>query len=572
VSDFRSQQRGLEHRRSRQSRLGADPDTPPWRHLGTSRQKYGRLRAALRRLAREFHDDAMSSRSLTLAADLLHAATEPWLLELIWDWSRDPGRHHERTPGNSGLTLADLERWDSRWDWCRMLGDYVVPMAPYMQDTSAAPVRCLPVKPDALPVRQGDCYGLWEEKLKSPFMAMYRRVYLTKPGSRKRRPIDVAESWDWLIEKAIQIVVRDLLTVGLPPSALAYRDGVGTEHGLAKAVATAKARDLHHWLSLDLADAYGTVVHPRLEGVLDTLIPNAAVVRLIMQTLSPARRADGKTSGTPRGLPQGSPLSPFVFNCFAARFIDQPWRKRFPQWPMFRYGDDLVVLTGSKREAREAHYHLRAMIIAAGCAVQTTKTRLVDMDRQSLVWLGYEIRRCGGRYEAAIPEKTWEELGQTIRECRPEERGELFTQTIPAFFDFNAPAWESRHLEAAVSRLEDLLAEAGHADRLTEEARRQKQNWKDIAGKASKRWTGRLADVHRTEAKAVVQMALLQPTEDRPEVACTDHRDTGLSSSRTAAATPHPVPLVGDAGDDGLRPLRGIDLQTSEIGRVTGIR
>lgn len=498
MSDY-SQSRSSRRRsrdRQRQQELGRDLGTPAWRHLGTSEDKYGRLLAGLRRMANEHAAGQMRPNSATLARDLVEAATDPWLLKRIWDRACGPDEQQGRQPGRSGLGFEDLERWDSRWNWCRMLGNYAVPMAAYMKCLSDGADPAFPTDADAVPTEDRNCHVLWNRGLGWPFLAPYRRVYLKKPGSRKRRPIDIAEVWDWLIEKAVQTVVRDLLTVDLPASALAYRDGVGTEDGLARAIATADARGLHHWLSVDLENAYGAVVHPRLRDVLDRRIPCPEMVDLVMQIVATERRPDDERGGTPRGLPQGSPLSPFLFNAYVAQFLDLPWQKRFPQWPLCRYGDDIVVLTASKREAREAHRQLGQLSSSAGFRIQAAKTRNVDLEYRQLTWLGHQVARRDGQYNIGVPERSWQKLQKKIEGYGAKNNGQSVDDTIAGFIAYHGPAWASRHSEAAVNRLQGIIEEAGR-HRPTEETRRQATRASKAATRAIHSWRSRLQNARR---------------------------------------------------------------------------
>jgi len=267
---------------------------------------------------------------------------------------------------------------------------------------------------------------------------------------------------------------------------------------------------LHYWVAADLENAYGAVVHPRLESLLGHQIPCERMVAFVMMLMAPDRREDGRASGVPRGLPQGSPLSPFLFNSYAAHFIDRPWQKRYPQWPLFRYADDILILTGSKREAREAHHALQVLVTSAAFALKGTKTRLTNLERKPLVWLGHEIHRSGDGYEVTVPERSWTELEQRLGESKAAMDEGTREDTIAGFLAYHAPAWTSQRMDDAVSRLKGILDEA-RTDRRPNEG----TTWeaatrvRKLAAAAHRQWTDRLCEAGKLTTAAHLER---QPT------------------------------------------------------------
>jgi len=429
MSDFRSQVRSARHKGRQwrvRRRMGIDPLTPPWRNVGAADHKYGRLMAWLRRLARELHAGALSA-SMQAFADHLHVvAVESWLLGLLWTWKRGPNGEFDPTPGKSGMKLSDLERDSGKWPRCRFLSRLA-------STGQFQPSPC-------------------------------RRIWLPKPGSHKRRPIDVAEPWDWLIEKAVAVTVSPLLTIQLTWSCIAFRKGIGHLHALAMAMNLTERHDLSTWLIVDLADAYGHVPHARLRSLLARLIPNERLVDLIMDLMAPERRVDGITGPRPRGIPQGSPLSPALFNAFLNHYLDEPWQKRFPQWPFLRYADDILILTRTRREAKAAHRALRRLLISAGFQIRDPKTRIANINTKTVTWLGHTITRTGGTFEIGIPEEHWSHwpgLKNTTQHKKETSTPETTAQSVSAFIAYHAPVWGPRDHNPAIHRLETLLTGTG---------------------------------------------------------------------------------------------------------------
>jgi retron-type reverse transcriptase len=457
VSDLRSQLRSAESRcrqRKVKQKTGADPSTPSSRHVGTSDQKYYRMKGETYRLGRDLQRGKLSKRSRALAERLDLVAVDSWLLERRWTWKRGPNNEFDRSPGKSGIKLSDIEREGQKWTTCRFLSR-VASTGNYQP---------------------------------SP----YRRVWLPKPGSCKRRPIDIPEVWDWLVEKAVAVTVSALLTIRLTWSCIAFRKGIGHLHALAMARALAEHYGLNTWLLVDLADAYGHVPHARLRPLLARLIPNERLVDLIMEMMSPYRRVDGITGPRPKGIPQGSPLSPAIFNAFLNHYLDGPWHRRFPQWPLIRYADDILILTKTRREVKAAHRELRRLLVSAGFQIRDPKTRIVNIDAKSVKWLGHTITRRNGRFMVGIPDDHWQSLEDKLRNRKATTTQGTLSQDVSAFIAYHAPAWRPRDTNnPAILRLEALLMATGGFLLLNFEDGRRSMGIKGhpLFQKAWKRWT-----------------------------------------------------------------------------------
>jgi len=425
MSDARSQQRTGWRQRQRTIRrgMGADLRTPPWRQLGDANQKYRRLRAWLARLAREHLEGTLCKGSRILARDLKLAAAADWLLGLIWSWRRGPDNQYDVTPGRSGLTLAHLEQTHGKWNICRTLRNRLVNKS---------------YEPEPL-----------------------RRIWIPKQHSNDKRPIDVAEAWDWLVEKAVQLTTTDLLTLWLPDACIAYRKGLGHLHALARVFDLAESLNLHRWLIADISNAYTNVPHARLKDVLQLKIPCPDIVGLIMKLMDPARRVDANVKQR-RGIPQGSPLSPMLFNAYCAHFIDLPWGKRFPQWPLLRYADDILILTTCKRDAQHAHRELARLLISAGFTIKAKKTRNVCMRNSTIQWLGHTITQTDtGQYTVGVPPGSWTHLLESLQQHVLRDDPVSVHDAICGFLRYHAPAWPSQDASLAARQVRTALVEAG---------------------------------------------------------------------------------------------------------------
>jgi hypothetical protein len=559
MSDGRHYKRGLGRRRTtkkkqrRDARRACDPSVRFEAHVGSAADKRGRLKAQLELLAREHQAGKLSDESARLADGLLYAACRPEVMAPFWE------RVKKRCPGMSGLTIADLEWFGPKWDWLRVLG-----LA--LWQTGFTGIMAELVKPESVAIddvpdryrKMLPCVNGWRAMalwmaLGGPAAAAMRRVWVAK-GNGKKRAIDIAEAWDAVMEHAIKFVIEALLTIGLPKSVVGYRRGLSTAHALAMAIAQSNARNHHVWLVADLVDAFGSVSHPRLRDLLHRRVPCEELVEAIMHFMRPDRREDGKTTGTPRGLAQGSPLSPLLYNSYTAHYLDRPWHRRQPDCPMIRYADDMLVLAPSKREARRAHRALRQLAQSAGSGLQKDKTRIVNMDNGSVIWLGHEIKRRDGKYIVSVPPKKWRAVEQSIRACGhgkdghedEDDSSSRLDSIVRNFLAYHGPAWVSQLPKAAVTRLEGIIDDAGLSGPPREVARRRKMAIK-AAHKARGKWcryleAARQETAPQTEASTNANANALDP----PAVAEAAANRTAV----TLAANPETHGHMEETGKD----------------------
>jgi hypothetical protein len=489
LSDARDHLRSISRGRSpRQRRKRCVGEQRPWVHEGTNADKARWLKAALQGLADEHHAGVdLSPVSREIADSLLYIAGDPVLLAPYWDRFRKHG------PGVSGISLRDLEAFGDRWAWLREWRAALVTLSLLpSSDTHESAGETLARFEFLSQIYGPNQTALWGA-LGSPLAAPLRRVWVAKKVSGKMRALDLSECWDAFPEKGLQLVTQPLLDAGLTDAAGAYRPGVGVSDALAMALAEAEARNCHVMVAMDLTNAFGAVPHPRLESLLRRRVPSSETVDVIMRYMRPDRREDGRTSGTARGVPQGSALGPGLFNCYGGEYLDKPWQRRFPELPLVRWADDVLILAPSKREARRGHREYAKIAGSAGFGLKESKTRRVNMHHGSLDWLGHQISRRSGRYVVSVPEECWRQIECRIRSVRPGLHGDLIDRICRGFLTFHGPAWASQRIAVAVARLQDILAESGKAGSI-EDVRRRRKAWMKVGAKARDCWKRKLCE------------------------------------------------------------------------------
>lgn len=294
-----------------------------------------------------------------------------------------------------------------------------------------------------------------------------RLCTIPKGGDRGTRSITVLTIRDRVVNRATVQVLQTVLDRFFDPFSFGCRPSPRTTGSLRRgslpAVATAMTLfDLGytHWVSEDLRNAFARVP---LASVVDVLGRYLAVrnhdhplMRFIGALLSGA-------SGP--GLRQGSPLSPFLLNVYLDHHLDRVWRKRYPQWPLIRYVDDVLVVCRTRSEAVEAHAALSDLLRPKAMLTKHGRVRAVRAldPRRPVAWLGFIFHRSRvGALRVRPGERGWENLAVAVAEpgLTPIEVEDRIADWLIAF----APAYLHCNRRAVYARLSAIATEAGVDD------------------------------------------------------------------------------------------------------------
>lgn len=235
-----------------------------------------------------------------------------------------------------------------------------------------------------------------------------RRVMVPKNSGQGTRTLSIPSILDRVVQRAVVQTVQPFLDATFDDASFGYRPGRHRLHALARAERAATTANGWAWVADDLKDAFNHVPQERLLDVVRHRLFGAEIVRLIERLVRSA-------SGT--GLPQGSCLSPLLLNLYLDHHLDRPWKKRYPGAPLVRVADDLLVLTTTPEEARQARQNLEQLLQPAGLPLKGTMVTAVrDLSGgETIDWLGYRLRKGKEGLEVEMTERPWRSLEEAFR-------------------------------------------------------------------------------------------------------------------------------------------------------------
>jgi len=268
---------------------------------------------------------------------------------------------------------------------------------------------------------ESDGIGAWLKDLREELQegeyeaSPVRRVEIPKPGGGKR-PLGIPTVKDRVVQMAVKLVIEPIFEADFEDEAYGYRP----ERSAKEAV-----QEVHEHLiegkrdvvDADLSSYFETIPHGQLMESVSRRISDGSILELIRMWLeSPI--VDEDDDGTRRvepsgreGTPQGGIVSPLLANIYFNRFLKFWRQQRLDQKldaEIVNYADDFVIVTDGS--AKAALQITRKVMEAMGLKLNEEKTKIRDVDRQELEFLGYTFgweydRRDGHTYLAAQPSK-----------------------------------------------------------------------------------------------------------------------------------------------------------------------
>jgi ribonuclease HI len=290
-----------------------------------------------------------------------------------------------------------------------------------------------------------------------------RREDIPKEGRSGTRPIEIANAFDRVMERALYQILSPFLDHLLGPNCLGSRRRISREAALITAQQIADRENRHVWLFEDLRDAFTKVINPRLRQILISADLPENIVDKTFVMLGEHRE---------RGIPQGSPLSGLLLNVYLTFTLERPWKRRHPNVPLLWVVDDLLLLTGPDDDPVALYQELRDLVESAGMQLKgTPETAICRLDQgERGQWLGYEIAQANRQPRYRLGEKTFRKLCDRLVRCHQEDNPpQAAREVLIGWLNQSGAAYEQTYAGQVFARVISMVQELGLWELLSNE-------------------------------------------------------------------------------------------------------
>jgi len=241
------------------------------------------------------------------------------------------------------------------------------------------------------------------------------RVEIPK-GNGKTRLLGIPTVLDRFIQQAIAQVLTAQWEPHFHDNSYGFRPGRSAHQALKQMQTT--IREGYGWIvDMDIQTFFDSVNQDCLMAKLKKQCTDKGLLRLINRYLRAGVKIGEAIQPTPRGVPQGGPLSPILANVL---LNELDWELERRGHRFVRYADDCNIQVKSERAGKRV---MASLIRYIGDSLRLTVNPLksaVDRPRNRK-FLGFTVTRTGSRLK--VSEASLKKLKERIRELTRRTRG-----------------------------------------------------------------------------------------------------------------------------------------------------
>lgn len=211
---------------------------------------------------------------------------------------------------------------------------------------------------------------------------LFAQLIPKKDGSM--RTLAVAPLFDRVLQKTISLMLTPCIDAILYHRSYAYRKGHSRQQ--ARYDIQQAWNEGYRWVyESDIEDFFDAIDRNQLQQRLIALFGEDPIIPAVINWLAPDVILNGQRFERPRGIPQGSPLSPLMAN-FILDDFDADLESR--GFRLIRFADDFIVLCKSRIEAELAADLVKNSLAELGLSINHEKSHIVSLE-QGFKFLGY---------------------------------------------------------------------------------------------------------------------------------------------------------------------------------------
>lgn len=265
-----------------------------------------------------------------------------------------------------------------------------------------------------------------------------RRVYIPKPGSKKRRPLGIPAVADRVCQQAVHQKLSPVFEELFFEDSYGFRPGRSTHKAAARIQQLRKA-GYRYVVDLDIEGFFDNVDHGLLLGLVRQVVKDRRVLGLIRGWLCSGVMEEGETRYLTSGTPQGGVISPLLSNIYLTPF---DLALRDAGYRHVRYADDVLIMCRSREEADAALEVARRLLARLKLRLSEEKT-VVSSFQEGFDFLGFRF----GSRGRGVGRKSLRGLYQKVRVATRRQQGDRPLAKVIAVLNPLLVGWGRYHRE-----------------------------------------------------------------------------------------------------------------------------
>jgi len=212
-----------------------------------------------------------------------------------------------------------------------------------------------------------------------------RRVYIDKPGSRKKRPLGISCYEDKLVENRVAEILTAIYEPKFYEFSYGFRPGKNCHQAVQKLIGCIR-KNVRYVVEADIRSFFDTIDHGWMIRFLEHDIADRKFIDLIRKMLKADVLDGGKLLEHEVGSPQGSGASPILANIYLHYALDTWFAIKVKNESrgdayLIRYCDDFVCCFEHKEDAEKFYQELPKWFARFGLELADEKTRILEFGR-----------------------------------------------------------------------------------------------------------------------------------------------------------------------------------------------
>jgi RNA-directed DNA polymerase len=265
-----------------------------------------------------------------------------------------------------------------------------------------------------------------------------KRVYIDKPGTKKKRPLGIPVVKDRVCQQAVHNVLSPLFENYFHEESHGFRPGRSTKSA-AKRIEEIRRLGYRYVVDLDIKGFFDNVDHEILMRLVRKVVMDRRVLGLIRGWLKAGVMEEGKIRYLTSGTPQGGVISPLLSNVYLTPFDDALTEKGYRH---IRYADDVLIMCRTNEEAVEALEYARTILATLKLELSDEKTKISTF-KDGFDFLGFHFGK-GGR---GVGRKSLKSFYQKVRESTKRLQGDKPLKKIVEDLNPILQGWGNYHKE-----------------------------------------------------------------------------------------------------------------------------